>query len=56
MTRFSISSKAVLLIGFLVLAFAMQGCSSDPPKKGLAIQEGDYAHAPGGGAANPNKH
>jgi len=54
MTQFSISTKSVCLIGLLAIAFvAVQGCSSEPPKSGVAIKTGDYEHAPGGG--NPNK-
>jgi hypothetical protein len=34
---------------------AIQGCSSDPPKNGVAVQKDDYMHAPGGGKRPPGK-
>jgi hypothetical protein len=50
--RFRFISAALLsLLGLIVIG----GCSSDNSKAGVRIQEGDYAHAPGGGGGAP-KH
>jgi len=56
MTQFSTSIKSLCLVGLLAVAYvSVQGCSSDPPKNGVAVQADDYTHAPGAGKAKPGQ-
>jgi hypothetical protein len=47
------SRYLLVLVASVIAGAALQGCSSEPPKNGIAVQPGDYLHAPGGGGGKP---